>query len=59
MTYGGKFADSLVADQLEKLSVSFLVDELEIRRYLDMAERMFSAIRRELYEGGGPHRIQK
>ena len=28
-------------------------------RYLDMAERMFSAIRRELYEGGGPHRIQK
>ena len=30
-----------------------------MRRYLDMAERMFSAIRRELYEGGGPHRIQK
>ncbi|HYG92322.1 MAG TPA: carbohydrate kinase family protein [Nocardioides sp.] len=32
MTFGGKFADSLVVDQLDKLSVSFLVDELEIRR---------------------------
>jgi adenosine kinase len=32
MTFGGKFRDSLVVDQLDKLSVSFLVDELEIRR---------------------------
>ena len=32
MTFGGRFADSLVVDQLDKLSVSFLVDELEIRR---------------------------
>jgi adenosine kinase len=32
MTFGGKFADSLVVEQLDKLSVSFLVDELEIRR---------------------------
>jgi adenosine kinase len=32
MNFGGKFADSLVVDQLDKLSVSFLVDELEIRR---------------------------
>ncbi|MEP9381006.1 carbohydrate kinase family protein [Nocardioides sp. KR10-350] len=32
MTFGGKFADSLVVDQLDKLSVSFLVDDLEIRR---------------------------
>ncbi|MDQ6688286.1 MAG: carbohydrate kinase family protein [Actinomycetota bacterium] len=32
MTYRGKFADSLVVEQLEKLSVSFLVDDLEIRR---------------------------
>jgi adenosine kinase len=32
MGYGGKFADSLVVDQLDKLSVSFLVDDLEIRR---------------------------
>ncbi|GAA5151516.1 carbohydrate kinase family protein [Nocardioides marinquilinus] len=32
MTFGGRFADSLVVDQLDKVSVSFLVDELEIRR---------------------------
>src|SRR5699024_4311539 len=32
MTFHGKFADQLVAEQLENISVSFLVDELEIRR---------------------------
>ena len=32
MTFGGKFEDSLVVEQLHKLSVSFLVDDLEIRR---------------------------
>lgn len=32
MTFGGKFSDSLVPEQLEKLSVSFLVDDLEVRR---------------------------
>jgi adenosine kinase len=32
MTFAGKFADSLVVDQLDKLSVSFLVEDLEIRR---------------------------
>lgn len=32
MTFGGKFADSLVPDQLDKLSVSFLVEDLEVRR---------------------------
>jgi adenosine kinase len=32
MTFPGKFADSLVVEQLDKLSVSFLVDDLEIRR---------------------------
>ena len=32
MTFNGRFADSLVVEQLDKLSVSFLVDELEIRR---------------------------
>jgi len=32
MSFGGKFADSLVVEQLDKLSVSFLVDNLEIRR---------------------------
>jgi adenosine kinase len=32
MSFGGKFADSLVVEQLDKLSVSFLVDDLEIRR---------------------------
>jgi adenosine kinase len=32
MTFPGRFADSLVVDQLDKLSVSFLVEELEVRR---------------------------
>ncbi|CAI9419612.1 carbohydrate kinase family protein [Nocardioides sp. T2.26MG-1] len=32
MSYQGKFADSLVVEQLDKLSVSFLVEDLEIRR---------------------------
>lgn len=32
MTFGGRFADSLVVDKLDKLSLSFLVDDLEIRR---------------------------
>lgn len=32
MTFSGKFADSLVVEQLDKLSVSFLVEDLEIRR---------------------------
>lgn len=37
----------------------FEIGEPEIRRYLDMAERMFAAIRMELYEGGRPHRVQQ
>lgn len=32
MTYQGRFADSLVPDQLAKISVSFLVDDLQFRR---------------------------
>ena len=32
MTFPGRFADSLVVDQLDKISLSFLVDDLEIRR---------------------------
>jgi adenosine kinase len=32
MSFGGRFEDSLVVEQLDKLSVSFLVDDLEIRR---------------------------
>jgi adenosine kinase len=32
MTFPGRFADSLVADKLERISLSFLVDELEVRR---------------------------
>jgi adenosine kinase len=32
MTFPGKFSDSLVADSLSKVSLSFLVDGLEIRR---------------------------
>jgi adenosine kinase len=32
MTFQGRFKDSLVVEQLDKISVSFLVDDLEIRR---------------------------
>ncbi len=32
MSFSGKFTDSLVASQLDNLSVSFLVDDLQIRR---------------------------
>jgi adenosine kinase len=32
MTFDGKFADSLIVDQLDKISLSFLVDDLEVRR---------------------------
>jgi adenosine kinase len=32
MSFQGRFADSLVVEQLDKLSVSFLVEDLEIRR---------------------------
>jgi len=32
MTFPGKFADSLVVDQLDKIALSFLVDDLQIRR---------------------------
>lgn len=32
MTFSGKFTDSLVAESLSKISLSFLVDDLDIRR---------------------------
>jgi adenosine kinase len=32
MTFPGRFADSFVAGKLDKVSLSFLVDELEVRR---------------------------
>jgi adenosine kinase len=32
MTFPGRFADSIVLDKLESISLSFLVDELEVRR---------------------------
>lgn len=32
MTFPGKFSDQFVPDQLDKISLSFLVDQLEIRR---------------------------
>jgi adenosine kinase len=32
MTFPGRFTDQLIPDQLHKVSLSFLVDELEIRR---------------------------
>jgi adenosine kinase len=32
MSFAGRFADSLVVEQLDKISVSFLVDDLDVRR---------------------------
>src|SRR3954470_3006949 len=32
MSFGGRFRDSLVVEQLDKISLSFLVEDLEIRR---------------------------
>lgn len=32
MSFDGKFSDNIVADQLEQISLSFLVDELNVRR---------------------------
>jgi adenosine kinase len=32
MTFAGKFADSLVVEQLDKIALSFLVDDLQVRR---------------------------
>ncbi len=32
MTFRGRFADQFLADKLDKISLSFLVDGLEIRR---------------------------
>jgi adenosine kinase len=32
MSFPGRFSDSLVVDQLDKLSVSFLVEDLDVRR---------------------------
>ena len=32
MRFPGKFTDSLVADKLDHVSLSFLVDDLQIRR---------------------------
>jgi adenosine kinase len=32
MTFSGKFADQLIAEKLDKVSVSFLVDDLQVRR---------------------------
>ena len=32
MTFAGRFTDSLVVDQLDKISLSFLVEDLDVRR---------------------------
>ena len=32
MTFAGRFAESLIADKLDKVSLSFLVEDLELRR---------------------------
>ena len=32
MTFPGRFADSIVAGSIENISLSFLVDELDVRR---------------------------
>lgn len=35
------------------------LDEVVVKNYLNMAEDMFSDIRRELYKSGRPHKIKK
>ena len=32
MMFAGKFTDTLIAEKLDKISVSFLVNDLEVRR---------------------------
>ena len=32
MTFAGRFSEALIAEKLSSLSVSFLVDDLEVRR---------------------------
>ena len=32
MTFSGRFEDSIVPEQLDRIAVSFLVDDLEVRR---------------------------
>ena len=32
MSFSGKFTDSLVVDKLDSISLSFLVDDLDVRR---------------------------
>ncbi|RYJ01495.1 MAG: carbohydrate kinase family protein, partial [Actinomycetales bacterium] len=32
MTFPGKFADSLVPEELDKIALSFLVEDLDVRR---------------------------
>ena len=41
MSFPGRFSDSLVVDQLDKLSVSFLVEDLEVRRGGCAPQKMF------------------
>jgi adenosine kinase len=64
MTFGGKFADSLVPDQLDKIALSFLVQDLDIRRggcganiafglaQLGHAPRLVAAVGRDFDESG-------
>jgi adenosine kinase len=42
MTFPGKFEDSIVPDQLDKIALSFLVDDLEVRRGGTAANIAFS-----------------
>lgn len=42
MTFAGKFEDSIVPDQLDKIALSFLVDDLEVRRGGTAANIAFS-----------------
>ena len=48
MTFAGKFSDSLIEEQLDKLSVSFLVDDLQVRRGGVAANIAFSLGRLDL-----------
>lgn len=62
--FGGRFSDSLVPDQLDKLSVSFLVEDLDVRRggcganiafalaSLGLSSTLVASVGRDFVDGG-------
>ena len=56
--FAGAALNDLYIETRYPTDLPFEINEVEIRRYLDMAERMFAAIRRQLYAAGRPHPIE-